>query len=183
MLYIFQEEWVVCRVFQKSAVKKPQQTPSSQPSLDSPCDTNSMVNEYGDIELPNLNSIASSASGFSNISAQNYTCDNSNVNMNMPLNVNWAAVREATSTLPSLSWPSSLLTSGLSVNSLLLKALQLRSYQPREAASIDYSFVPQGFSQFGSDQNSNLQASSSKVLESVQQQPSEQPFNMDSIWP
>lgn len=181
----FQEEWVVCRVFQKSAMKKPQQTPSTLPSLDSPCDTNSIVNEFGDIELPNLNNIANSSSGFSNISPHSYNSDNNNINMNMNLNMNnWAAVREAAAaSLPSLSWPSSLLSSGLSVNSLLLKALQLRNYQPRDATSTDYSYMPQGFSQFGSEHlSSNLQASSSKVLESVQQQQSEQPFNMDSMW-
>ncbi|GMY15328.1 NAC domain-containing protein 92 [Fagus crenata] len=178
------EEWVVCRVFQKSAVKKPQQTPSSQPSLGSPCDTNSIVNEFGDIELPNLNNIANSSSGFTNISPHSYNSDNNNVNMNMNLNMNWAAVREAAASLPSLPWPSSLLSSGLSVNSLLLKALQLRSYQPREATNADYSYMPQGFSQYGSDLSTNLQASSSKILESVQQQQQqpEQPFNMDSIW-
>ncbi|KAK9996465.1 hypothetical protein SO802_021151 [Lithocarpus litseifolius] len=180
------EEWVVCRVFQKSAMKKPQQTPSTLPSLDeSPCDTNSIVNEFGDIELPNLNNIANSSSGFSNISPHSYNSDNNNINMNMNLNMNnWAAVREAAAaSLPSLSWPSSLLSSGLSVNSLLLKALQLRNYQPRDATSTDYSYMPQGFSHFGSEHlSSNLQASSSKVLESVQQQQSEQPFNMDSMW-
>lgn len=175
---------MVCRVFQKSAVKKPQQTPSSQPSLGSPCDTNSIVNEFGDIELPNLNNIANSSSGFTNISPHSYNSDNNNVNMNMNLNMNWAAVREAAASLPSLPWPSSLLSSGLSVNSLLLKALQLRSYQPREATNADYSYMPQGFSQYGSDLSTNLQASSSKILESVQQQQQqpEQPFNMDSIW-
>ncbi|XP_062158966.1 NAC domain-containing protein 92 [Alnus glutinosa] len=173
------EEWVVCRIFQKSAVKKPQQAPSSQPCLDheSPCDTNSIANEFGDIELPNLNSIANSSTGFCNIiSPQGYNSDiNNKVNMNnMNLNMNWGA--------PSLSWPSSLLSSGLSVNSLLLKALQLRSYQPREATSTDYSYMPQGFSHFGNDLTANLQPSSSKVLESAQQQQAEQPFNMDSIW-
>lgn len=176
------EEWVVCRVFQKSAVKKPQQAQSSQPSLESPCDTNSVANEFGDIELPNLNSIANSSSGFSNISPQSYNNDNNRINMNMNLNTNWgSAVREAAN-LPPLSWPANLLGSGLSVNSLLLKALQLRNYQPREATSADYSYMPQGFSQYGSDLTANLQDSSSKVLESVQQQQPEQPFSMDSIW-
>ncbi|KAG2728549.1 hypothetical protein I3760_01G210700 [Carya illinoinensis] len=61
------EEWVVCHVFQETVVKKPQQiTPiSSQlPSnLESPCETKSNVNEFGDVELPNLNiNIANSSS-------------------------------------------------------------------------------------------------------------------------
>ncbi|KAL3570840.1 hypothetical protein D5086_028089 [Populus alba] len=178
-----QEEWVVCRIFQKStAVKKPQQEPSSQQSLGSLCDTNSIVNDqYGDIELPNLNRIASSSSGFSNISPHTYN-NESNVNMN--LNMNWAAAREA-ATLPSLSWPPGLLSSNLTTNSLLLKALQLRSYQQREATTTDYSFLTNGIvhDQFGTDLGSNFQASSSsKVLDSVPQPQQEQPFNLDSIW-
>lgn len=183
------EEWVVCRVFKKSsAVKKPHQTaPSSLPSLESPCDTNTIVSEFGDIEFPNMNSIANSSSGFSNInSAQSYntsTDDNLNMNMNMNMNVNWAAAREAAS-LPSLPWSSSLLSPNLQMNSLLIKALQLGSYRPREATSTEnYSFLPQGISNFGTDFISNFQASSSKVLDSLhqQQQQQEQPFNLDSI--
>ena len=170
-----QEEWVVCRVFQKSTeVKKPQQEPSSQQSLGSPCDTNSIVNDkFGDI--------ANSSSGFNNILAHSYN-NESNVNMN--LNMNWAAGREA-ATLPSHSWPPGLLSSNLTTNSLLLKALQLRSYQQREATTTDYSFLTNGIvhDQFGTDLGSNFQASSSsKVLDSVPQPQQEQPFNLDSIW-
>lgn len=177
---------MVCRIFQKSAVKKPQQAPSSQLSLDeSPCDTNSIANEFGDIELPNLNTInANSSTAFCNInispqSYNNIISDNNNnkanmINLNNNMN-NWGA--------PSLSWPANLLSSGLSMNSLLLKALQLRSYQqPREAIEYSsYNMPAQGFSHnFGND---HLTASSSKVLESAQQQQQpEQPFNMDSIW-
>ncbi|KAA8542708.1 hypothetical protein F0562_023793 [Nyssa sinensis] len=143
------EEWAVCRIFEKSAaVKKPQQTLSPQPSLDSPCDTNTMANDFGDIEIPNLNSIANSSSGISNVSLQNYNSDNNvnNMNMNMNLSMNWAAARDAAG-LPSLPWHSNLLSSNLSMNSLLLRALQLRStYQPREATGSDYSFMPQGIS-------------------------------------
>lgn len=185
---------MVCRVFHKcSTVKKPQQTQSSQPSfVDSPGDTNTVTNEFGDIELPNLNSIANSSSAMSNISLQNYNSggDMVNSNMNMNLNMNWPAAREATSNAINQtlsSWPSSLLNPNLSMNSLLLRALQLRSYQQREATNIDhYSYMPPGISQFGTDFSSNFPAagSSSKVLDSVQQQqqPQEQPFNLDSIW-
>jgi len=186
------EEWVVCRVFHKcSTVKKPQQTQSSQQSLDSPCDTNTITNEFGDVELPNLNTIANSSSAISNISLHNYSGSDMNSNMNMNLNMNWPAAREATSsTIQSLSWPSSLLNPNLSMNSLLLRALQLRSYQQREATNIDYSYMPPGISQFGTDISSNFPVadSSSKVLDSVQQQqqppqpPQEQSFNLDSIW-
>ncbi|KAJ0106116.1 hypothetical protein Patl1_19130 [Pistacia atlantica] len=175
-------------------VKKPQQEQSSQPSLGSPCDTNSMVNEFGDIDqLPNLNTMANLSSGFnSNIPTQSYNTDN-NLNMNIHnLNMNWAAAREAATTLPSLAWPSSLLSPNLSMNSLLLKALQLRSTynQAREATSSDHNSLiqplPQGISRFECDHlNSNFQASSSsKVLDNSlpQQSQPEQPFNLDSIW-
>ncbi|KAG5030203.1 hypothetical protein AAZX31_05G219000 [Glycine max] len=186
--YSSKEEWVICRVFQKSsAPKKPQQTSSSQPSQESPI---SMVNEFGDVDLPNLNSIANSSSSFTNNIA--YNGDHpSNVNTNnMNLTMNWPS---STELVPSLPWPSGLLNPNLSVNSLLLKALQLRNtYQQRETttSTSDHHFatyVPQGFSHhnIGTDKHHfppNLSASSSsKALEScVPQQ--EQPFNMDSIW-
>ena len=183
---------MVCRVFQKSsAAKKPQQT--SQPSMGSPCDTNSMVNEFGDVKPPNLNTIANSSNGFTNISAHTY--NNNNVNTNMNLAMNWPAPSSEVPSLPSFSWPSSgLLNPNLSVNSLILKALQLRTnYQQREAAaSTDHfamsSFIPQpqGVSHVGSStdlQSSNPNASSSsKVLDCMPQQQQEQPFNLDSMW-
>lgn len=182
---------MVCRVFQKSLqVKRPQQTPSSQP--ESPCDTASMVNEFGDVELPNLiNNIANSSSDgiTNNISGQTFfNADLINsVNTNMNLTMNWPVASEVIQvpTLPSLPWPSGLLNPSISVNSLLLKALQLRSYQQREAATdhLIASYVPQGVSHVGTDLSSNLTASSSKVLECMpQQQQLEQPFNLDSIW-
>ncbi|KAK6249659.1 hypothetical protein SCA6_003664 [Theobroma cacao] len=185
------EEWVVCRVFQKSAaVKKPQPTSSSQPSMGSPCDANSIVNEFGDVELPNLNINANpSSTGFSNIATPGY--NNSTVNhghLNMNLNVDFAAA----SVPSSLTWPSSILSPNLSMNSLLLKALQLRNYQPRDVTTMDYSLLSsasQGIPQFGTGLSPNFQAataSSSKVLDPTpqqqQQQQQEQPFNMDSMW-
>ncbi|WCJ21955.1 NAC domain containing protein 58 [Euphorbia peplus] len=194
------EEWVVCRIFQKSASagKKAQQTAqSSQQSLGSPCDdTNSIVNEFGDIELPNLNAMVDHSSiQFNNILSSTPTYNISQTSpLNMDLNMNnWAATREAVAA-STLSWPSNLLNSNLAMNSLLFKALQLRNYQQREAAAADYSFLannmnPNSNSQFGSDHHfssSSFQASSSsnsKVLETVppQSQP-EQPYNLDSIW-
>ncbi|ONI09171.1 hypothetical protein PRUPE_5G221600 [Prunus persica] len=214
------EEWVVCRVFQKSiSLKKPQQTTTSsqqqqQTSIESPCEeTNSIVNEFGDIELPNLNSnnIANSSSGLISTMSSTQSCYNNNINdhssdVNMSLNMNWGAAREAAaSALPTLTWPwpSNLLTpSNLSVNSLLLRALQLRSSNTG-AATLDPSYsynnnnininmeqgMPRPMSQFGSgtsaDMNSNFQASSSTrdMMEAVppQQHPA-QPFNLDSIW-
>lgn len=157
---------MVCRVFQKSTgLKKPQQTPSShEPSIESPCDdTNSIVNnEFGDIELPNLNSIANSSTGFisnnNNISnfmnSNNINNNNNNnhfSNMMSLNNMNYWTSTTANSTastlIPSLSsWPSNLLNPNLSMNSLLFKALQLRN----GGTSLEhYSYMPQGISQFG----------------------------------
>ncbi|KAK7369982.1 hypothetical protein VNO80_12031 [Phaseolus coccineus] len=175
------EEWVICRVFQKSsAPKKAQQTSSSQPSEESPT---SMVNEFGDADLPNLNTTIANSSS---IAGQTYnTVDPINVNTNMNLTMNWPSATD----LPSLPWPSGLLLNpNLSVNSLLLRALQLRStYHQREAATSDHHFatyVPQTFphNDIGTDNlTPNLSVSaSSRALESCVLQ--EQPFNMDSIW-
>ncbi|XWS60963.1 hypothetical protein CRYUN_Cryun07bG0084100 [Craigia yunnanensis] len=185
------EEWVVCRVFQKSAaVKKPQPTSSSQLSLGSPCDTNSIVNEFGDVELPNLNINANTSSGLiSYIATPSYsnTVNHGHMNM-MNLNLDFAAAREVAASLPSsLTWPSSILNPNLSMNSFLLKALKLRNYQPRDVTAMDYSLLSssQGINpQFGTGLSSNFQgaASSSKVLDPMPQQQQEQPFNMDSIW-
>ncbi|XP_021909618.1 protein CUP-SHAPED COTYLEDON 1 [Carica papaya] len=195
------EEWVVCRVFQKSSVKKPQQpTFSSQaPSLESPCDTNSIVNEFGDIELPNLNTInaanSSSTTTFSNISTQSYHNGGPNhhindLNMNMNLNM---AIAAATANLSSpLSWTSSLLGSNLSVNSLILRALQQRNMARDQATSVDhqhhYSIMQQaGIGNLENNKNdlstSSFQTSFSKVLDPAQTQPQqEQQFNLDTMW-
>lgn len=148
-------------------------TVSSPQSMDSPCDTNTMANDYGDMDLPNLNDIGNSL--------QNYDME-TNLNTNMNLNMSLA------SGLPSFPWPSSLLSSNFSMNALLLKALQLRTYQQREAANFDYQFMPQGNSNFVNEACPNIQASSSRTYESLQQQQppqqpqQEQPFNLDSIW-
>ncbi|KAL0431073.1 UNVERIFIED_CONTAM: NAC domain-containing protein [Sesamum radiatum] len=177
------EEWVVCRVFQKSStVKKPQQTPSSPPSQDSPCDTNAMVSELGDIELPNFGSMSMAISSSTNIALQNYNSDTNMMNWNAATEA--AAAAAVSNSLPSLTWP--LLSTNLSMNSLLLTALQLRGHhQPRAAAADNYSFMPQGnISQFGNEIISNFNmGSSSRVLDSVPQPPSEQPYDVDSnIW-
>lgn len=205
------EEWVVCRIFQKSStVKKLQQTPSSpHESMESPyCDTNTIMiaNELGDIELPN-----SSSSGVGNIISPhtNFTTINdNNLNLNTHNVLNWStALREAASALPSLtSWPpsSSFLNPTTSpVSPLLLRALQLSTYQSPAAAAAaprhprdDYTlFMPQGINNhFGNDLiniSSNLgPSSSSRVNLDQQQEPhphshhqQEQPFNLDSdIW-
>ncbi|XP_015060811.1 NAC domain-containing protein 100 [Solanum pennellii] len=184
------EEWVVCRVFQKSStVKKPQPTSSSPLSLESPCDANyTITNELGDIELPfNFNYLTTTPStAINSISLHNYNNDNINLA---------AATREA-NTHPLLPWSSNLLSSNLSsVNSLLFRALQLKSYSPREQATTthDYAFMlPQEniiTTQFGNDfAVNNIGAPSSftvldNSVQQQQQQQQEQSYKLDSnIW-
>lgn len=189
------DEWVVCRVFQKSAViKRPQPVSPSHTSPDSLDDTNTNTNEFGDIEIvPNLTTLSDSMNGFTYPSL--HTCSNdshlNNMGGNTNLNLNWA--RDMAS-LPSLSWPSSLLSPNLNstVNSLLLRAMQFRStYQPREVTSTNYSFLEQELP-LETDLSSNLDLSSSANKASgssmppqhqqAGQQLEEQPFNLDSIW-
>lgn len=136
-------------------MKKPQQTPVSPQSQESPCDTNAIISELGDIELPNITDNVSTL--------QNYNGPGLDHNMNW---INAAA----NSLQPPLTscWP--LLSSNLSMNSLLLTALQLRGHQQQHggSTSTDYSsFIPQGISsEFG---NIDIMASSSRVSDSVQQ--------------
>ncbi|KAK4375529.1 hypothetical protein RND71_006206 [Anisodus tanguticus] len=179
------EEWVACRVFHKnSTAKKPQPTSSSQQSDEDyhNCDTYTLTNEFGDIDLPSLNG--------SNITLHNYTNDD-NMNMNL----------SSTSTLPLLptSWSSSLLRSNNlpSVNPLFfraLRALQFRgnyNNQPRDnqattITSTNYPFniQSQGISQFGIDFNPLEAPSSSVVLDPLQQQQQQdQSYKLSSdIW-
>ncbi|KAK7320032.1 hypothetical protein RJT34_04761 [Clitoria ternatea] len=155
------EEWVVCRVFQKSssATKKAQQTSvSPQQSEESP------NNEFGDVDLPNLNTLITNSSIAPN-------------NTNMMLH--WPEV-------PSLPWHSQtqLLNPNLSLNSLLLKALQLRTstYQQTEPTTTDHfaAYPHQSYHHLITS-NDLSASSSSKALESCMPQ-QEQPFDMDSIW-
>ncbi|XP_019176842.1 PREDICTED: NAC domain-containing protein 92-like [Ipomoea nil] len=180
------EEWVVCRVFEKSSIaKKPQATSSSPQSPESPCDTTTFASELlEDIDPPNhLPNIISWQ--------QNNNYFNNN---NTPI-----------TTLPLLPWPPALLsttTNLSSVNSMLFRALQLRAAnQARDqqaiATTFGYSHTPQEsenhhlLAQFENDFISSTNnyavttASSSMVLDSVNQQepPLEQPYRLDSnIW-
>ncbi|CAH9084806.1 unnamed protein product [Cuscuta epithymum] len=196
------EEWVVCRVFQKSntTLRKSQQTTSSPQSLESPCDTSTTIaNESGDNDQPKFDTIVSYSSHAginSNIYLPNYDSNegvymgimNSNINMN--------------ATLPLLPWSPPLLSSNLSsVNSLLLRALQFRGNnvcQPTVMdhnqavicnSTDDYACMPQGLmdntiSQFGNElinTTSNfmgLPTSSSVILDFVnnQQHSQERPY-------
>ncbi|KAK6128260.1 hypothetical protein DH2020_037998 [Rehmannia glutinosa] len=203
------EEWVVCRVFEKSStVKKPhqQQTPSSPPSQDSPCDdttttTNAMLlNDLGDIDLP-INLINNT----NNTALQQHYI-NTNTTHDMMMNWNSTiAATEAANSLPislSNNWPFQLSTN-LSMNSLLLTALHLRGggRGPTNTSTTtttdhhsnnNYSnnFMTQlgninDSHHFGNHDFNMMMASTSRpVLESViPQPPSEQPFDLDSnIW-
>ncbi|KZV45534.1 hypothetical protein F511_37088 [Dorcoceras hygrometricum] len=159
---IKQEEWVVCRVFQKSLiVKKPQQTASSPQSKESPSDTNAMVNELQDMEyFQNFSNTMPIISPSANIATQG--CNNDNI-------ANWGA---AANSLQSLTnWP--LLSTNLSMNSLFLTALQLRGcgHSPPTGAAMGamegYSLMPQGSSSpFGNDFGATfgMGSSSSRLL-------------------
>ncbi|KAG8387967.1 hypothetical protein BUALT_Bualt02G0076200 [Buddleja alternifolia] len=143
------EEWVVCRIFQKSTtVKKAQQTSASSPPISQEYySPNAMVNELGDIELSNFsntNNMADISSSSTNIALQqNYDHNNNNNTAMMMMN--------SLPTSISSSWP--LLTTNLSMNSLLLTALQLRGHHQYNT----HSFMPPQpnnithHHQFGSD--------------------------------
>ncbi|KAJ4960433.1 hypothetical protein NE237_020343 [Protea cynaroides] len=173
------EEWVVCRVFQKSSTgKKPLSDPTSSiPSLESPCEATTLMNELGEVELPHLNNLPSSSSCLGAISTNNNS--NSNNDNSLGANLNGISARETTSH-PSLSWLSSFLGSKFSMDSMILRALQLGCYQTREATIGSLSsLMAQGNSSLLTDSNSNLSASyNSMIMDSVQQQP----FNLDSLW-
>ncbi|VVA98093.1 unnamed protein product [Arabis nemorensis] len=170
------EEWVVCRVFQKSTATKKlqeQQPQSSQPSFGSPCDANSsMANEFEDIELPNLNSNSSTVDynhmhqySQSGLYSEDNTTSTAGLNMNMNMASNLS------------SWTTNLLGPPLSpINSLLLKAFQIRNsygFQKEMVSNINPSHFQQGVSNIMQNGSSSSQ---------VQPQPQEEAFNMDSIW-
>ncbi|CAN1856514.1 Protein CUP-SHAPED COTYLEDON 2 [Linum perenne] len=201
------EEWVVCRVFQKniSLVRKLQQEPSSQQSLESPCDATSLANndDFDDMELiPNpmgthSGTLFNDISTYHNSTIEHHHHDVTNNNNIVHMNMNQSH--------PNLfPWPTSnLLTSNLTMNSLLLKALQLKSYQQqqRETSSIetnnvDYATLSTNHQhqqvqqeyQLGSSFQGSSSSSTSKALETESHQqvqlPTqlEQSFNTDPIW-
>ncbi|CAN8258893.1 unnamed protein product [Cochlearia groenlandica] len=149
------EEWVVCRVFQKSThIKKPQEQEqqSSQQSFGSPCDANSsMANEFEDNEF--RNHIHHQYSQNNNVYLEDNTINmSSGLNMNMNMATN----------LPS--WTTNLLGPPLpTINSLLLKAFQIRN----------------SYNSFPKETVSTIMENGSS---SRQVQPQEESFNMDSMW-
>ncbi|KAL5707730.1 hypothetical protein ACHQM5_018594 [Ranunculus cassubicifolius] len=144
------EEWVVCRVFQKSTtVRKPRQ----DSLLDSPCDNITMVNDYEEVELSPMDGLTRCSRTIEN---------------NMDINMNWTSTSEDVNN-PLLYWPSSLLASSASINSMLLAALQLRGYQ---ASSIDLNDT---LAQ-GNHQLDTHFGTSANFVDLGQQ------FHLDSIW-
>lgn len=164
------EEWVVCRIFQKTAaVKRPHHSPPPSPPDES---------SPGDIELPSFGMPASPPPHHADISAmQSYANDGSVMGWNADA---------AASSMPT--WP--LLSTNLSMNLLLHTALQLRGrgvQQQQQQAAEGYGFVPQmnvyGGHDFGGA-GFNV-GSTSGVVESVPQPPAldQQQYNVDSnIW-
>ncbi|CAO2826825.1 unnamed protein product [Amaranthus hypochondriacus] len=132
------DEWVVSRVFQKNvALKKPQSSSPVSPD-NTNTNTNTNTNEFEDISANNSYPLLQTYSN----------CDNNlNINGNTSLNLNnWAT---NITSFPSMSKPSTLLSTNLNntINSLLLKALQFTSnscttsstyFQPRDAMNTDY---------------------------------------------
>ncbi|CAL1371660.1 unnamed protein product [Linum trigynum] len=186
------EEWVVCRIFQKtSSLKKPQLTSSSQQSYD---DTNSIANNnnnidhFGDLEFSNLNG---GGGGYNDdvVSANYHHHHHTAINIhdlhhhnnnNTLLHMNQAPSSSSlllnSSLLPWPATASNLLggASNLAVNNLLLKAMQLRNYQQREAAAAaaaaDYnSMLSHDHHQLGASFQASS-SSSSRVLETAPQQ-------------
>lgn len=152
------EEWVVCRVFQKSSAdRRSPSSPSYLPTLESSSDTN-LMNELGEIDMPNLSSLVSSSS-------------------NMNMNINWSLTNEMENH-QSLLCTSNILHPNFSpTNSSILRALQLSSYQPRQAMDPNSNSFAAQLECFGTNFNSNFDASSSKIVDSAEQ------LQKEPIWP
>ncbi|KAL8478752.1 hypothetical protein ACS0TY_030582 [Phlomoides rotata] len=115
------EEWVVCRVFQKSmTMKRPQQTTSSPTDHESPTPTCDTI-----MDLPNFGS-----TGLQNYNSNSDSDQYHNMMMMMMMMNN-------TSSSSLANWPNlQQLPSNLSINSLLLTALHLRG------TNHNYPFTP-----------------------------------------
>lgn len=156
---------MVCRVFKKSSnCKRPQ--PDSP--LDSQCNTNSL-SELGEIDVSILNNLVNpscSTNGLQNGEQFNPT------KIDMATYMNWMLAREATSQ-PSLPWQAGYLGPVFSANAAILKALPVpfNGYPPRDGANVTNlgPFVSQG------DGITSFASSSSRGIESGDQQPQQQP--------
>ncbi|XP_030460107.1 protein CUP-SHAPED COTYLEDON 1-like [Syzygium oleosum] len=161
-LCLSMDGWVVCRVFQKSLAMKKPQTASSPPSPDSPIGEDTIANYYGeqmetDNSSPNI--IIATSGAFSNLPS-GLACNSDTIFNN---NLNWPTTREQTSLPLPPPWPSGFRSSNAPWNSLILKALQLRTFQPREVAATmpDYSLLSHGTYPFGHEPSMNRRADNS----------------------
>ncbi|XP_008799244.2 NAC domain-containing protein 92-like isoform X2 [Phoenix dactylifera] len=166
------EEWVVCRVFRRvSSGKKLQEGTSSMPqSFGSPCNTTSGT-ELGEPNTSILDNLINPSSTLDPVLINN---DNDN-------NSNWGFAKETTNQIMQCAWPSGLLSSSFSADPGILKALQLNNKQSREATDVTTSnhFIAQGDTVFGDESSLSFPASSSRGMDSMQQQ---QLFDQNSIW-
>lgn len=153
-----------------------------------------MVNELGDMELTNFR--------FTNNINSNNDADQSNnninTNMNLSNNYYWASSSPTAALLtdqviPSLvAWPNNsnnanLMTS--SVNSLLLKALQLKSYHQlqQQQANNNNQFEASSSSYMSSQAvpnnlNGGAITHHDHVISNLTASHQHQPFNIDSLW-
>jgi hypothetical protein len=179
-LYFWKEEWVVFRVFKKSSnCKRPQ--PDSP--LDSQCNTNSL-SELGEIDVSILNNLVNPASSTNGL--QHGVHFNPS-KIDMTTYMNWMLAREVTSQ-PSLPWHAAAALNNpvLSANASILKAMTVpfNGYPPRDGANVANLglFVGQG------DGITSFASSSSRGIESGDQQPQQQPqqqpaqLDQEGIW-
>lgn len=165
-----QEEWVVCRVFQKNATnnRPPMSPPVSNSANESSCE-DSMVNELGEIDIPNMSEFLSPSSGFAPGSTTNF---NSELEMNT--NMNWDSSTSYDTN--QCSWPSIPVTTTTLANPMILRALQLNQQQQEKTTNILNSMAMQVDDCFRT-QMSQLASSSSKDTTDQEQQ-----RRIESIW-
>lgn len=163
-----QEEWVVCRVFQKSTTNRPPMSPPvSNSAHDSSCE-DSMVNELGEIDIPNMSEFLSPSSRFTPGPTTNF-----NSEMEMNANMNWNSCTSYGTN--HCSWPSISMTSTTLANPMILRAFQLNQQQQEKTTSILNSMAMQVDDCFRT-QISQLASSSSNDT------PEEQQRAIESIW-
>lgn len=138
------------------------QTACSPPSPDSPIGEDTIANYYGDqMETDNSspNTIIATSGAFSNLPS-GLACNSDTIFNN---NLNWLTTREQTSLPLPPPWPSGFRSSNAPWNSLILKALQLRTFQPREVAATmpDHSLLSHGTYPFGHEPSMNRRADNS----------------------
>jgi hypothetical protein len=181
-LYFWKEEWVVCRVFKKSSICK---RPQPDSPLDSHCNTNSL-SELGEIDVSILHNLVNPSSSTNGLQHGEHF---NTGKIDMATYMNWMLAREATSQ-PSLPWHAAaaglLNNPALSANAAILKAMPVpfNGYPPRDGANVANlgPFVSQG------DGITSFASSSSRGIDSSDQQPQQQPpqqqtqLDQEGIW-